>query len=66
MLEMIPGLGNMAIPNETKFKRIMHMFDSMIRKELESNGDVFLKEPGRIDRVARGSGTHRDLVKGYF
>jgi len=62
MLEMIPGLGGVGIPDETKLKRITYMFDSMSRDELESNGDVFQRCPGRVERVSRGSGTSKEHV----
>lgn len=62
MVEMIPGLNGLAIPDESKFKKIMYMFDSMNRRELESNGEIFTKCPGRIERLARGSGTSKELV----
>ena len=62
MLEMIPGLGNMAIPDEHTFRKLTFVFDSMNKKELESNGDIFLKSSKRIDRVARCSGTTREIV----
>lgn len=62
MLEMIPGMNNIPIPDEGKFSKILYLFDSMNRKELESNGDIFFKQPGRIDRVAKGSGTSKEFV----
>lgn len=62
MIEMIPGMNNLPIPDESKFRRIMFMFDSMNKKELESSGEIFLKEPKRIERIARGSGTTKELV----
>lgn len=62
LIEMIPGMNNIKLPDESKFNKIMFIFDSMNKKELESNGDIFVKCPGRIERIARGSGTPKDLV----
>lgn len=62
VLEMVPGLSGMAIPDETKIKRITYVFDSMNRGELESNGDIFQKTPSRIERVSRGSGVPKERV----
>lgn len=61
MLEMIPGMSNFPIPDESKFLKITYLFDSMTRKELESNGDILTKQPTRIDRIAKGSGTSKDF-----
>lgn len=62
MLEMIPGMNSLPLPDESRFSMIMYVFDSMNRQELESNGDIFTKQPGRLERVARGSGTSREFV----
>lgn len=62
LLEMIPGMNSIPIPDETKFTKILYIFDSMNRHELESNGDILIKNPTRIDRISRGSGIPRDFV----
>lgn len=62
MLEMIPGMSNIPIPDEARFSKITYVFDSMNRQELESNGDIFARQPGRVERVARGSGTSSEFV----
>lgn len=62
MLEMIPGMKNMPIPDENTLRKIGFMFDSMSRAELESGGELFLKQPNRIERIARGSGTPKEVV----
>lgn len=63
ILEMIPGLmKGMQMPDEQEVNKIMYIFDSMDRKELESNGDILLNSNSRISRIARGSGTSRDLI----
>ncbi|SCW01309.1 LAFE_0D09736g1_1 [Lachancea fermentati] len=59
---MIPGMGNMmnqVSEEETtqKMKRMVFVLDSMTKQELESDGRIFIKEPSRLIRVARGSGT---------
>lgn len=58
---MIPGLSNIMSQvgdEETskKIKNMIYIMDSMTTKELESDGRIFIKEPSRIVRVARGSG----------
>lgn len=56
---MIPGLSNIMSQvgdEETskKIKNMIYIMDSMTTKELESDGRIFIKEPSRIVRVARG------------
>lgn len=58
---MIPGLSNIMSQvgdEETskKIKNMIYIMDSMTIKELESDGRIFIKEPSRIVRIARGSG----------
>ncbi|KAI5950783.1 SRP54 [Candida jiufengensis] len=58
---MIPGLSNIMSQvgeEETsqKIRNMIFIMDSMTTKELESDGRIFIKEPSRIIRVARGSG----------
>lgn len=60
--QMIPGMNNMMSQiNEEdaskSLKRMVYIIDSMNKKELESDGSIFIKEPSRMVRVARGSGT---------
>ena len=62
MAGMIPGMSNMmqGMDDESgtlKLKRMIYICDSMTEKELDSNGKLFLDQPTRITRVARGSGT---------
>ncbi|ODV97772.1 hypothetical protein PACTADRAFT_47626 [Pachysolen tannophilus NRRL Y-2460] len=60
---MLPGgLGqmlNQAGEEDTTLmiKRMIYIMDSMTKKELASDGRIFIQEPSRIVRVARGSGT---------
>jgi len=63
MLEMVPGMQNIPIPDERKFRRVMNVFDSISRSELRSNGDLFLKDSSRVRRVALGSGVGEDEVR---
>lgn len=63
MLEMIPGMQNLQIPDEQKFQKIMHIFDSLSKTELMSDGELFSRQPSRFDRVANGSGTSVDAVR---
>ncbi|KAF2469616.1 signal recognition particle protein [Lindgomyces ingoldianus] len=62
MAGMIPGLSNMmgGMDDEeggAKLKRMIYICDSMTEKELESDGKMFVDQPTRMTRVARGSGT---------
>ncbi|KAF4555183.1 putative signal recognition particle 54 kDa protein [Elsinoe fawcettii] len=62
MAGMIPGLGGMmqGMDDEEgsmKLKRMLYICDSMTDKELDSDGKIFIDQPTRMTRVARGSGT---------
>jgi signal recognition particle subunit SRP54 len=62
MAGMIPGLSNMMSgmddeDGSLKLKRMIYICDSMTTKELDSDGKLFVDQPTRITRVARGSGT---------
>lgn len=62
MAGMIPGLGQMmgGMDDEEgsmKMKRMIYVCDSMNNKELDSDGKIFVEQPARMTRVARGSGT---------
>ena len=62
MAGMIPGLSSMmgGMDDEEgsmKLKRMIYICDSMTEKELDSNGAIFIEQPSRMIRVARGSGT---------
>jgi signal recognition particle subunit SRP54 len=68
---MIPGFGPdfMSKGNEQesvrRLKRLMTMMDSMNDRELDSPkaNELFQKQPGRVQRVAHGSGTSVAEVK---
>lgn len=58
---MIPGLSNIMSQvgeEETskKIKNMVYIMDSMTTEELESDGRIFVDQPSRILRVAKGSG----------
>lgn len=58
---MIPGMSNIMsqVGEEEaskKIKTMIYIMDSMTSKELDSDGRIFVQEPERIVRVARGSG----------
>ncbi|KAK1065531.1 Signal recognition particle [Friedmanniomyces endolithicus] len=62
MAGMIPGMGGMmqGMDDEEggmKLKRMIYICDSMTVKELDSDGRMFVEQPTRMTRVARGSGT---------
>ncbi|KAL6121497.1 signal recognition particle subunit FFHSRP54 [Nucleospora cyclopteri] len=62
LLKMTPGLSKLEIPDENKLRKITFIFDSMCKSELQSCGNVFNKQPTRINRIARGSGTTTEEV----
>ncbi|CAK1366035.1 Signal recognition particle 54 kDa protein [Cercospora beticola] len=62
MAGMIPGLSGMMggmddAEGGDKLKRMIIICDSMTQKELDSDGKIFVDQPSRITRVARGSGS---------
>ncbi|KAL1593872.1 Signal recognition particle [Paraconiothyrium brasiliense] len=62
MAGMIPGLSGMmnGMDDEEgslKLKRMIYICDSMNDKELDSDGKMFIEQPERMTRIARGSGT---------
>lgn len=62
MAGMIPGLSNMmgGMDDEEgamKLKRMIYICDSMTTKELDGDGKMFVEQPTRMTRVAKGSGT---------
>lgn len=66
VMGMIPGMGGMNIPKEAldmqegKIDDWRVLMDSMTKQELE-NPDVM--NPGRIERIAKGSGKSRGAVR---
>ncbi|KAK4565948.1 Signal recognition particle [Recurvomyces mirabilis] len=62
MAGMIPGLSGVMggmddADGAAKLKRMVFICDSMTVKELDSDGLIFVEQPTRMTRVARGSGT---------
>ncbi|KAK9465791.1 SRP54-type protein [Lipomyces arxii] len=62
MASMIPGMGQLMgeVGEEEsgkRMKRMLYIMDSMTEKELDSDGKIFVSEPSRCTRVAKGSGT---------
>lgn len=62
MAGMIPGMSNMMQgmdddEGNAKLRRMLYIADSMTKKELDSDGKIFLDQPERMTRVAKGSGT---------
>ncbi|KAI5969326.1 SRP54 [Candida margitis] len=58
---MIPGMSSIMSQvgeeeTSNKIRNMIFIMDSMTAKELESDGRIFIKEPSRIVRIARGSG----------
>jgi signal recognition particle subunit SRP54 len=62
MAAMIPGLSNMmgGMDEEEgthKLRRMIYICDAMTEKELDSDGKIFVDQPTRMVRIAKGSGT---------
>ncbi|KAK9462786.1 SRP54-type protein [Lipomyces oligophaga] len=62
MAGMIPGMSQLMgevgeDESNKRIKRMMYIMDSMTEKELDSDGKIFVNEPSRMTRVAKGSGT---------
>ncbi|KAJ8604657.1 hypothetical protein CTAYLR_006515 [Chrysophaeum taylorii] len=59
VMAMIPGIPQLVGEDQggNRLKRFMYMMDSMTDDELDGRVDLD-KCPSRLDRVARGSGTH--------
>lgn len=60
LLEMVPGMSGFNI-SEDSIKKMVCIFDSMAKNELNSNGQCFENE-SRVIRVAKGSGTSIQMV----
>ncbi|KKK18524.1 hypothetical protein P175DRAFT_0557696 [Aspergillus ochraceoroseus IBT 24754] len=59
---MIPGLSNLTAglddeDGSMKLRRMIYIFDSMTKVELDSDGKLFVEQPSRMVRIACGSGT---------
>lgn len=59
---MIPGMAQFADQlggedSNRRLKAMVYIMDSMTKKELDSDGQIFRDEPTRVVRVAKGSGT---------
>jgi len=71
---LIPGIGKAKIPDsalttqEQKLRKYKHIINSMTQEEI-SNPELIEKQTSRIQRLAKGSGTHtsdvRSLLKQY-
>ncbi|KAG9295391.1 hypothetical protein G9A89_013420 [Geosiphon pyriformis] len=62
MMQMMPGMSELNFQGSDemgaqRIKRLMTIMDSMNESELDSDGKIFQQQPGRILRIARGSGT---------
>lgn len=60
VLEMMPGMSNMKVDDEG-FKKMVCVFDSMSKGELNSTGKCFENE-SRVIRVAKGCGISISMV----
>jgi signal recognition particle subunit SRP54 len=65
LMEKIPGLGSMMPPgmavDDKELVRIEAMIQSMTRSERD-DPNLLIREPGRVKRVARGSGSEENGV----
>ncbi|KAG5463651.1 MAG: signal recognition particle, SRP54 subunit, M-domain-containing protein [Olpidium bornovanus] len=62
VMGMIPGIPQELLQGSEddasgRMRRLMFMIDSMTEGELDSDGKIFAAQPGRVRRVALGSGT---------
>ncbi|KAK9455367.1 SRP54-type protein [Dipodascopsis uninucleata] len=62
MAGMIPGMSQLMgevgeEESSQRMKRMMYIMDSMTDTELDSDGKIFVDQPTRLTRVAKGSGT---------
>lgn len=68
LLSFIPGISS-SMFSEKEFKKMGTIFSAMTRKELKTNGEVFIRSLPRLVRVAKGSGVTpsqvRDTVNSY-
>ncbi|OAG29741.1 signal recognition particle subunit SRP54 [Nematocida displodere] len=55
LLSLVPGM-NSSMLDERSFRRMGTIFSGMTKKELKTNGEVFIRTPARVIRVAKGSG----------
>jgi signal recognition particle subunit SRP54 len=66
LVEKMPGLGGMLPPgvdlDEGELVRIEAMIQSMTREE-RRDPHALIREPTRVGRIARGSGTQEDAVR---
>ncbi|CAM9385366.1 unnamed protein product, partial [Ectocarpus sp. 6 AP-2014] len=70
VMGMIPGMGEMAqmannSTTQSMFKKNLYIMDSMTDDELDGKVDLSQCE-SRLLRIARGSGTHPDQVRGLL
>ncbi|KAI5189671.1 signal recognition particle subunit SRP54 [Nematocida minor] len=70
LFSLVPGLSSsMSMLNEKEFKKMGTVFAAMTKKELRTNGEVFIRSLPRLVRVAKGSGVTptqvRDTVNSY-
>lgn len=62
LLSLIPGLDS-SMFNEKEFKKMGTIFTAMTKKELKTNGEVFIRSLSRLVRVAKGSGASPTKVR---
>jgi len=66
--ELIPGMGKIKLPEnmlgtqEEKMKKFKHAIQSMTKEEKE-NPELIEKSNSRLQRIAKGSGTHTSDVR---
>lgn len=67
VMSMIPGFQNLMgegreDQSQKRIKRFMTVMDSMTNQELDSDLKIFNLQPGRLYRIAVGSGVHQRVV----
>ena len=67
VMSMIPGLSNLMVDKdnqgENRIKKFMSIMNSMNDMELDSDHKLFNNEKSRLNRIAKGSGTHPIIVE---
>jgi len=62
LMSLIPGM-NAGMLDEKSFRRMGTIFSAMTKKELKTNGEVFVVSTSKVVRVAKGSGATLSEVK---
>lgn len=68
IVSMMPGMSSDMFPpgaeenTQKYFKQMLCIMDSMTEEELEGDGKIFVSQPTRVLRIARGSGSYPEDI----